>query len=599
MRKGVKWQVCLVLMGGYVKIAGMEKEGDKEPHDIKDGFYSKKPWARIKVALAGPIVNLFFALVLFGVIWAFGGRAKPFREFTRLIGWIDPKSEFYAHGIRPGDEITEYNGEPFQGFKDLIFAAIMNGHPATVEGNKIHYYEETKTPYDYTVQPYQSSHFRSGYTIGVLAPASYLIFEKAANAGSQNLFSHSPMATSGIQDGDQLVWVDGELIFSQEQLFHVLNSGKVLLTVKRGNETFLAKVPRLEMEDLRLTRSEAVELKDWSFEAKLHPQKDTLYFMPYLLESDLTVKKSLFFVNDESKLTHLTHLSPSSPLDHHLFPGDQILAVDGAPVHSGPELIETLQNRQVQMIVKRGAERPLISWKEEDRAFEQETNWDDIASVASSIGTNEPLQAKGHFHLLKPVTPVAMKNFPFPSAIKAKFDQELKKSAAQIEKMSDPEERELALDQLQSYQDRLMLGIQLQDRSVIYNPSPFILFGNVFKEITNSLVALVAGPLSPKKLDFGGPLFIIQVMKQSWAVGAKEALFWLGAISLNLGLLNLLPIPVLDGGHICFSLYEKIRGKPLKAKTMQRLIIPFVILLVFLFLYLTYNDLTRIFGRFF
>ncbi len=66
-------------------------------------------------------------------------------------------------------------------------------------------------------------------------------------------------------------------------------------------------------------------------------------------------------------------------------------------------------------------------------------------------------------------------------------------------------------------------------------------------------------------------------------------------ISMNLGILNLLPVPVLDGGHICFALWEWITGKPIKAKTMERLIIPFVILLIALFVYLTYNDLMRIF----
>jgi regulator of sigma E protease len=88
-------------------------------------------------------------------------------------------------------------------------------------------------------------------------------------------------------------------------------------------------------------------------------------------------------------------------------------------------------------------------------------------------------------------------------------------------------------------------------------------------------------------------------MHTSWAEGSKEALFWLGMISLNLGVLNLLPIPVLDGGHICFSIWEWVTKKPIKAKTMQKLVIPFVLLLVTLFIYLTYQDLARIIKRLF
>jgi len=63
--------------------------------------------------------------------------------------------------------------------------------------------------------------------------------------------------------------------------------------------------------------------------------------------------------------------------------------------------------------------------------------------------------------------------------------------------------------------------------------------------------------------------------------------------------LNLLPLPVLDGGTICFSLYELITGKKIKAKTMEKLIIPFALLLIGFFIFLTYHDVARLFKTFF
>jgi regulator of sigma E protease len=95
-----------------------------------------------------------------------------------------------------------------------------------------------------------------------------------------------------------------------------------------------------------------------------------------------------------------------------------------------------------------------------------------------------------------------------------------------------------------------------------------------------------------------GPVGIIQVVHQSWMVGVKEALFWMAVISLNLGIVNLLPVPVLDGGHIMFSLLEAVRKRPLRAKTMERLIIPFIGLLIVFFLYITYQDIARLFSKF-
>src|SRR4029077_10175935 len=73
MHNGVKWNICWLPFGGYVKIAGMEKENGKEPDEIPDGFFGKSPWDRIKVALMGPVSNLCFAFLLFCVIWATGG----------------------------------------------------------------------------------------------------------------------------------------------------------------------------------------------------------------------------------------------------------------------------------------------------------------------------------------------------------------------------------------------------------------------------------------------------------------------------------------------------------------------------------------------
>jgi regulator of sigma E protease len=68
---------------------------------------------------------------------------------------------------------------------------------------------------------------------------------------------------------------------------------------------------------------------------------------------------------------------------------------------------------------------------------------------------------------------------------------------------------------------------------------------------------------------------------------------------LNLAILNLLPIPVLDGGHILFASIEGITKKPVKSKTMEKLILPFLILLVVLFIYLTYQDIVKLLHRLF
>jgi regulator of sigma E protease len=96
-----------------------------------------------------------------------------------------------------------------------------------------------------------------------------------------------------------------------------------------------------------------------------------------------------------------------------------------------------------------------------------------------------------------------------------------------------------------------------------------------------------------------GPVGIVHVMQHQWMVSLNDALFWLGMISLNLGLLNLLPLPILDGGYIALSVFEMITRRRLKAKTIEKIVVPFAILLILFFVFLTYNDIIRIVSNLF
>ncbi|MCB1135262.1 MAG: site-2 protease family protein, partial [Chlamydiia bacterium] len=130
-RNGEIWQICYLPFGGYVKMAGMDAEDGQEPSEIRDGFWGRTPMDRIKVALAGPVVNLAFALAVFGLMWMGGGREKSFAEYTHRIGWVEPSSELYAAGFRPGDTIVSYDGRAFTDYKDHLYAAMLSDAKVT------------------------------------------------------------------------------------------------------------------------------------------------------------------------------------------------------------------------------------------------------------------------------------------------------------------------------------------------------------------------------------------------------------------------------------------------------------------------------------
>ncbi|CAK7054011.1 MAG: Metalloprotease MmpA [Desulfovibrio sp.] len=94
--------------------------------------------------------------------------------------------------------------------------------------------------------------------------------------------------------------------------------------------------------------------------------------------------------------------------------------------------------------------------------------------------------------------------------------------------------------------------------------------------------------------SMGGPIRIAKEIHQQASSGSAAGVLMLAAfISLNLGLLNLLPIPVLDGGHIVFILFEMIRRKPVSENLQEITVRVGVALLLGLMIFVTYNDITK------
>lgn len=136
-----------------------------------------------------------------------------------------------------------------------------------------------------------------------------------------------------------------------------------------------------------------------------------------------------------------------------------------------------------------------------------------------------------------------------------------------------------------------MIGGKFQDQVVTSNPNPFKELYDACALTFKTIGSLVKGGLSPKQLS--GPVAIVGVMQQGAKKSFTEGLYYFAVISVNLALFNLLPLPVLDGGHIIFALYEGIMRKPVPQKVMERLTLIFVIVLVALIIYATYNDILR------
>lgn len=96
--------------------------------------------------------------------------------------------------------------------------------------------------------------------------------------------------------------------------------------------------------------------------------------------------------------------------------------------------------------------------------------------------------------------------------------------------------------------------------------------------------------------ELGGPILIAKIAGERMEAGWVNFLYFMGVLSVNLGILNLLPIPILDGGHLVFFSVEAIMRKPLKMRTMEIMQQVGLIILGTLMIFVFYNDLVRVFS---
>jgi len=97
-----------------------------------------------------------------------------------------------------------------------------------------------------------------------------------------------------------------------------------------------------------------------------------------------------------------------------------------------------------------------------------------------------------------------------------------------------------------------------------------------------------------EKVDVAGPLGIGQVIVKAVKAGWEDFFYLVGLISVAIGLFNLFPVPLLDGGHLAYYVIEGIRGKPLSAKTVSRANFVGLVLIMSLLVFATSNDVKRI-----
>ncbi len=290
-----------------------------------------------------------------------------------------------------------------------------------------------------------------------------------------------------------------------------------------------------------------------------------------------------------------------------LRPGDLIISMDDASTDSWQHVVlalvtHALDRDQVALVVEAadGTQRGIqLDLSKLDSSFREEHTLDDIGitpwrpkipAIVGEVSSDSPA-ARAGFKPGDHITRVAGEDIPDWAWVSALVQQHgvagqalmvtVERGGGEIELSVSPEKSRSGI-----FSSRLILGVTNQAVSTAlqaqierayflhkYDPiEGFVVASQEMWRLTGSTLGLLGRMLtgSASMRNLSGPISIAQFANNSANAGFASFLFFLGAISLSLGILNLLPIPVLDGGHLFFYLIELAKGSPVSEQIQAK-----------------------------
>ncbi len=617
-RRGeTEYGVGTIPLGGYVKMLGQDDNpgnAEAEAERIRAGgqldprSYPAKPvWQRMIIISAGVTMNLIFGVILAAIAFGMGVSYTP-----TLVGKVMPGSPAWNAGVQPGGKVVGLGSikhDESMYFRELQVTVVAHGLKTKTDPLRtvVKYGDENR---EYAIVPTGKSDKQGFASIGIAAVNSAKIPQGrryAPNSAAATVFKDEKF------DDAKIIKIDGVALASDEGTGQVFSTPVEVAEATRYREPFELTV-ELVGADGKTSEEKVV----------VPPQ----------------LEKTFGFQWQVGKVVGVMSGSPAAKAG--LLAGDQIIKVNDADPTDSVGLWRTLYEagEQCTLTVRRapenGAAEELTLNLTSQPGIEDTgitafngnfgvARWGIAFEATSTLAgfNGAALQGDG----LKAGDIIRKVNFIWPEGLEK--DPDLPPSLTAEPFVIDPYHRPGSLTEISQNLPPGLIAhvtferdnrvsetevklIELSDqywpeRGIMSSPFTRIHTASSFGEATklglnetyrrltdvfDFLKMLVSGQISFKM--FGGPIGIVRVAGSEANQGLPRLLLFLTLLSANLAVLNFLPIPALDGGHMMFLLAEWVRGKPVDEQLQMKLTIVGMLGLLALFLVASFNDISHL-----
>ena len=582
LRRGkTVYQVAIVPLGGYVKMAGDEptEEGrawarrqerdealaNARPDEVAGAggprpgdLYSKSVGARFFIYSGGVLMNLAFGLVVFPILFA---KGVPFK--APLITPVPGGPAWHAR-IAPGSEVLAIDGDRVFEFTHIPNAVAL-GDP---EGVELTLREPgSETPRNVYLVPERDEELGLN-RIGV-RPSIDPELRLAVQSGS-------PAWRAGLRAGMRLLSVEGGTPDQTpiERMADVIESGEPMVVTVAGDEG--TATYRVEPEESEQERDPYIGIappSNWVDDIR---QNDLIASIG--IESGDILRRVGETAILRRRDLHRALADRSGPVAFLVERAGATLELEAPPLESA-EAVSIADDIALAAPPESTEVTVVPGWAADEAGLRdgdvitringvEVATWEDVQRRVSDAG--------------KRGTSVRL---------------------SVTRRGATPDERTayLELDATPRASSFPMYGLAVQPATSIFQasgPIDAIVAGMScsWRFVVDSWITIrhmLSGQVSSKNM--GGIIMISQV-SYSWSQeGLPKLFYFLCMLSINLAILNVLPIPVLDGGHLFFLLIEKLKGSPVDDRVLGYSQMIGLVLILSLMVYVTYNDLTRTF----